>query len=957
MEIHKETKQKLFSVFTAFKNNDNAELETKLQKFGKDSFTRLINYLVAHHHSDEQKEVLDIFYEDYRISIEGISNISAYCNTGQVQQNDVTVISKIPLRRENIVNYGFRVNLKVEQPIEIKDFKTFMHKLHSSNELFFRFKKRFSFLTIDKQFRYDLTLVKSAKGKTFKSANVSQQEGTYEFEMEFVGDKTTVSNDALLQSLFTSMSVVIQVTNDSNGYILTEFQENQIVESYLKTSKQHPGGNIDLNLVRKKPKEYLVGPQPVTLEKINMLPPDIDIISILKDYTVTDKADGERRLVFINDINEVYLLDNRLRVTHTSITSRYKSCVLDAELIKTNRGYDVMCFDAYFFKGDSVYGLPLISSTSQNRCSILKKIVDATSNTSRIFAIKCKEYYDGTSADIKDHVCTILDKEKRGDIPYTIDGLIFTPKHFPVGAMYRDDEPKIRFKTWPLLLKWKPPVQNTIDFLVTFDTKLQIKTDQKVYQRMFLHVGFNTAREKISPLSYLTDKKGVIESLKKPRYVRRRFTPYDATDGRYSIMDVELGENNAIVAQNGDAIVNDSVVECAFINDVWHPYRVRKDKEMGNDNEVAMRIWGTIHSPVTESIIRGEEKVTESKSSLLDSKYSFRTTEREKTVSVHMADFHNWIKNKLLISPTSRQFKDPVLFDIACGKGGDLFKWKECKINKVLGIDLYDDNITNPVEGAYARLINSNTTNNYVFLPLDASERLNEQYFNTIKDIELQNLCKTVWGLERHRATTRWYGFAKAKFDVVSCQFAIHYFFKDSTKLDNFISNVDASIKPGGYFIGCCFDWKLVDEMLTENDGVVTRTQGDRTIWAIEKRYTSLDLINSHNNLGKEIVVYIDSINVKTSEYLVDFDLLTNKLSEKGIRHLTIEECSQLQTFQNKSHGTFKEVFDQMSQGGTDIPAGYIKKTPLSMSNNVKELSFLNKWFIFKKDGGFKSST
>jgi mRNA (guanine-N7-)-methyltransferase len=45
-------------------------------------------------------------------------------------------------------------------------------------------------------------------------------------------------------------------------------------------------------------------------------------------------------------------------------------------------------------------------------------------------------------------------------------------------------------------------------------------------------------------------------------------------------------------------------------------------------------------------------------------------------------------------------------------------------------------------------------------------------------------------------------------FDIVNIQFALHYFFESTSKLEGFLQNVSENLKNGGYFIGTCFDWQ-----------------------------------------------------------------------------------------------------------------------------------------------------
>ena len=50
--------------------------------------------------------------------------------------------------------------------------------------------------------------------------------------------------------------------------------------------------------------------------------------------------------------------------------------------------------------------------------------------------------------------------------------------------------------------------------------------------------------------------------------------------------------------------------------------------------------------------------------------------------------------------------------------------------------------------------------------------------------------------------------------DVAVCMFALHYFFENIDVLNGFIQNLSDCVKPGGYFMGCCFDGLRVFNML-----------------------------------------------------------------------------------------------------------------------------------------------
>jgi hypothetical protein len=93
-------------------------------------------------------------------------------------------------------------------------------------------------------------------------------------------------------------------------------------------------------------------------------------------------------------------------------------------------------------------------------------------------SIETKEHIAANGVDIFNVCEQILKKNER---PYNIDGLVFTPTDLPVFAHYPNAFKNIKGKSvvWEKVLKWKPPEQNTIDFLVKEQQHGQLYTDEK----------------------------------------------------------------------------------------------------------------------------------------------------------------------------------------------------------------------------------------------------------------------------------------------------------------------------------------------------------------------------------------------------------------------------------------------------------------------------------------------
>jgi hypothetical protein len=370
-----------------------------------------------------------------------------------------------------------------------------------------------------------------------------------------------------------------------------------------------------------------------------------------------------------------------------------------------------------------------------------------------------------------------------------------------------------------------------------------------------------------------------------------------------------------------------------------------------NDYKTAINVWTTIQNPVDEDMITGKQVVTVD--DIVDEDIYFSSTlDRYKYASLIMKNFHNeYIKKRELIM---KMPKGGSLFDIACGKAGDLKKWIDAGFTKVMGIDVFRDNIENRKNGAYARTLEAvqkfkidTKKHSFVYLTADASQRFTPSYIENINDPDDKQVARVLFGIQRATSIrdehlVKYNGYMKNGFDVISCQFAIHYFFENETTLDNFIYNVDTYLKNGGYLIGTCLDgYRVKDKLKNINKG--QEIQGkidDRVLWNIKKLYSN----NKDIKLGEQIEIYMESIGKPIKEFLVDFNLLKRKLSDKGIEVLTPEDCTKFGIEQ--SVDSFQYSFNKVV-GSNDN--SMLAKDIRNMTDVEKEYSFLNSWFIFRK--------
>jgi hypothetical protein len=100
-----------------------------------------------------------------------------------------------------------------------------------------------------------------------------------------------------------------------------------------------------------------IGPGSITLQREHILPKTegSSYGNVLTNYTVTDKADGERKLLFIHEDGRIFLIDNNFNVEFTGMKTDEKTIynsILDGEHVKYDKNGNPLniyaAFDVYF---------------------------------------------------------------------------------------------------------------------------------------------------------------------------------------------------------------------------------------------------------------------------------------------------------------------------------------------------------------------------------------------------------------------------------------------------------------------------------------------------------------------------------------------------------------------------------------------------------------------------------
>lgn len=1051
-----------------------------------------------------------------------------------VRQEEQGKLQGLPMMQKHrihpavdISEYALRLNVKSETTVDASatGIRSIVAKalLSPSSAKTVREKSRFSMLSKDGRFRYDFTSVRQYQIRELSQAGRARAEVAelYEIEIEHVMQRSSPNTKTNEENVAKGGGGGAVGKKKGRGKASSAAQEDITAHADAPVKKKKASGKeskeeksisghvdtesakdivigilgassvllkvveeVDYLLPRSAKdnviREYaslvggdaFIGPKPVTLKKHNVVSPAVPgKVSVLTGYTVTEKADGERRLLFVAGDGKVYTLDDRgsrMGVAYTGLTSKGpRNTILDGEFVpvRAMEAFDhplYMCFDAYFLDGSDLRALPLMQDDVPDRLSACKRVIDAgmvPTRPGKDCEVRVKQFYPVNSAnELFARATTLFRERDAGMFPYDIDGLIFTPADLPVMASSASDPPRRRGGMWEQVLKWKPPHMNTIDFLVKFHRN-DIVTKQgdgslpDAYRVADLFVGQKASERQppLTPLDFVTGAavrvqprnsgKGFNASSSSfqqhpSEYIPVLFEPKTPASspssssmatatGMRSDADgttscpvyqalLKMNERGAVVLDDGSEITNNVVAEFAYDPRApdpclgWIPLRMRHDKTQkvyesrtaaaaaaaANNFHVAQDVWDSIHDPITEGMLktgkglvfdiagkknRKDDQVDEQQEREQSeqeegafgmSQYYVRASNprREEHGTFPMRQFHNgWVKSRTLLIPFSGNVAS--IFDVGSGKGGDIPKWLSMSgLQRVLGVDLYRDGIVDPVDGAYARLqqhVAKHHHNNrqkhdfprILFLPLDASKKIDEAQLNAMQDEGDRLVARVLWGLEpvdriKDVRLKELHGFAKAPFDLVSSQFAVHYFFERADTLRAFASNVAAALRPGGYFVGTCLDGTWLNAKLAplEKGGHIQGDSPDgKLMWHVRKMYDgSLEDVHVDERVGYKVAVYMESIGQVIPEFLVDYKLLAKTLDDFGIVPLSSEHQKLLGL--NASTGGFGELFDSMQEyAAGERQVDRRVADALHMTEAHKEYSFLNRWFVFQK--------
>ena len=1027
---------------------------------------------------------------NWRVEIMGYAPIESYCkyndlksiietfgqdNVISFQSKNNIMVSNMPIGFTDFADKNIRISLQNEKeftPSNIQSvFGTYKNILDewSSTDKSYRLMNRVVYEHDDYPFRVELSIVTSLylQSKIFDPVKLDKT--AYEIEIELDNPKIKSLFNLLQSQQKTTNQCIKEIENKIKKgikHILSALQETEFPVDYsvLSNGMTQYSKLIKTDTFKLKPINF-IGPSSITLERVNILPPQIltdnnlnatTIAEVNKDgysnYTVTDKADGERRMLFIDGKGTIYFITTNMKFIYAGfidpINKHLLNTLIDGEWIQTDKHNKYlnkyMPFDLYFYGGKDVRHYPLINNPLQemleeksdveeksrtqemynivteiNNIMVQSAVEVATENSNGkgvkkgVKKLKNKLYFKSleakifyTGKNIFEECAKLLKKCDEHLFPYNNDGLILTPAYLGVGGLKKGETGPLKRITWTTSFKYKPAEYNTIDFSVQtiklkngedkissifsggIATANPSNTNIEQYKTVVLKCTFSESENMKyhNPCKQLLEgdypKKKHIYEHNHSKPIAVQFSPTHPVNDNAGIAHVMLTKGDdgtmSMVTTEGDVFYDNTIVEWSFdvnakIGWQWKPLRVRNDKtnqmitlknNFGNYYNVANNIWHSIHYPVTTHMISTGYKEDGSIPSLDETSIEeiyYTSTEKSRSLTPALRDFHNlFVKHKLIMVGNNAN----TLIDFACGKAGDLPKWIHARIKFVLGLDIANDNLENRKNGACVRVLDAHKNrapNNYVpdCVFVRANSELNirngdAEYTQNGKDIisylsgtasknsETKDLGKVLY--KNH-------GIVSNGADITSCQFALHYFFKNTTVLQSFMVNVCENTALSGYFVGTAFNgsalFKLLEPVAFKNNIVLT--DQDVKIWEVVKQYKQSTFPNDETSVGYQVDIYQASIGKLIGEYLVNFDYFISIMDKYGFEPLSDMEAKS-KGF-TRGIGSFADLFDDMNQEIADRPvhSQNIYKNAANMTEIEQQISFLNNYFIFKK--------
>lgn len=572
-------------------------------------------------------------------------------------------------------------------------------------------------------------------------------------------------------------------------------------------------------------------------------------------YAITDKADGERTMLFIDSQGKLYFTGfNLAKYLEYQVNYDLNNCLFDGELVTVSNTntpdspyYIYLIFDCLFWQNQSLLEYPLLPPNENNQynqtnpnnencnCRFNHQNLEVLSdrlNSANIkygslsVQFKPKRYhYAKTAKELQ----TLAGNVYQMKYPYQLDGLIFVNKTLSLPEMLVNRD--------IASFRWKPADRLSVDLLVRVE------------------------RDEENPLH----PKVINDNLSLKLYTRN--------NANYRQLDLL---STISVKSDANLIIEDNVVlelikkdgTQTQLSNEWIPVRNRPSKtiiELYDRTDKINNIEKLLESALDLSQLMSWPTTNSSnpKVSLIpveNTCFYFADNPYREFIRRHymmdLINFNNMIKYNIILKEhdygnPANYNKYPNYLDLACGRCNDLFIWNN-QVKYYLGLDIDEKNIESCQNFKC-------DPNRYQFAKLDLRDR---------------NLLSSI-----RQITNR-------KFDIVSMQFAVHYLTDKSSIIDALFKTVSTLINKFGHFIISGMDGKEIFQCLQNNHELTYSSDHGDLLWKIEAPTHNSKHKRKFCQTGQEILFTMTSLmGLKPSlEYLINFDYLNELAQKYGFR-------------------------------------------------------------------------
>jgi SAM-dependent methyltransferase len=599
-----------------------------------------------------------------------------------------------------------------------------------------------------------------------------------------------------------------------------------------------------------------------------------DVMPNITDYYITDKVDGARAILYISG-NECKVVTKELN-SFTLDSNNKNTYILDCEEYEeqkkgeTQKVYYV--FDVMIFEGKSQVNNPF-----HNRLKLFDSVMHLSSRLRTKPFVQLTDKFQAQIAKFK---------QEQMKKPYETDGIILTP----TDGKYVDMQ----------VYKYKPIDKLSVDFVIKrCPDKLLGITPYIAKPKQTLYLLFSGMRHdtfKQLNLSFIRNYEDIfpgIDARRPPNYFPYQFQPSDFTFA-YLYWD----KNEALDGEIGEFVCTACIHKKPINaeNNIWELHKIRSDRKVemargnyyGNNYKVAELTWMSYKDPLVIEELDTSDLYFQQHDNVLQK------------ASRH---FNSFVKVKIF-----EQFKNTEwTIDIASGKGQDVFRYATYAFKNLVFLEI---NNTALIE-LISRKFDLRRTNpmNVQIHQMDMTNDYKDNIQKLTDDINIPT----------------------TGVDLIICNFAFHYFLKDSKSLKNVLKFIDHYLKPGGRFIFTAFDAKDIIQLLNAHDGNWTIMQGKEIQYSIKKEYKTTLL----EAVGQKIDVLLPFSNKEYyTEYLVNIDHIAGEFEKLGF---ILEN--------NQSFGEYLDEYKDQNTTGFQ-----------SMTADDKKYSSLYHYYCFykKKSGGSK---